>query len=247
MCFKQELLKIYQEKCPVSGASKHENDGVHIIQQFVCHRLNLEHLVSDPHNGLLLFTGFHRTFDLYNWSFDVYRAQFSIDLKWCWLPLIVAPHHRLYISEFNEKLVKIPTKSLPYLWVDFQVFLALNFQFTKASQSEIVDLYANIIDSHEFSLLLDDPLSIVNFQSNEIPQVITHHQHLTDQFLVLDQYSSWFNQRWVQREDLSDELIMQYENLVEERSDQTYRPSHYLINPHRKKYHLRKKRFQTTL
>lgn len=216
MLFQKNLKTRYNNKCPISGAYGSECDSVHIIQKFICVELNLPDLINDANNGLLLFTGFHRTFDRYRWTLDVYRSTFSSDGKFCFLPVLVPTKYRkYYINTFNNKVVKIRTESLPYFWVDYHIFLYLNYLAPTFNRQNLINEYISLFNSNEFKQLYENPQLLSQVLPSQQPHVILKHSLANNTFLVLNYHSPWDSKHWVKGESLSSELIDQYQHHLE--------------------------------
>lgn len=241
MSFRNQLAKRYHQKCLISRYHYQESDGIHIIPRFISEKLNMNDLNENPDNGLFMYIAYHRTYDDYIWTFDVYQTQFSDDFKWCHLPIIIHPKYKnRSISNYENQLIKINVNSLPYLWVDFQVFLWFNFnQYGHKKGNSLVNYYAQLLNSDQFKQLIENPLSIIHFKNMELPQAIINHRSSTGEYLVIDYHSPWSQRRWLHNDHLSVQLVEQYHSVLEEREDKNYHPNFKKINQPPKVYNLR--------
>lgn len=224
--FKKEIEK-RDRHCLISKAHPRESDACHIIQQFVCYHLQKEDLLLNSYNGLLLFSGFHRSYDRYIWSLDVFslgRGENRIGSNWCELDLVVAPDYKGYfIHQYHGKPIKVPLKSLPYLWVDYQVFVDKNFLGEKG----LIANYRRHLQSPVFQSLMDDPLGTflrLKMGSGLRPRAIIQYDLYQDHYLVLGDRQTWKLNRWVKGSDLPKELIQVFQDVQDRKKDEDFQP-----------------------
>lgn len=236
MCFKSSLLNKYEQKCLISKAHQLECDGAHIVPKHVCQHLNYPDLITDAKNGLLLFSGFHRSFDHYNWTFDPYQVKFLDNSEWCWMPIIVNPQYKQhFIFQYQNQFVKINKASLPFLWLDYQIFLSHNFTqnldgLTQKQKNKVLtDNYYNLMQTQQFKQLCKNPLLIKQFITSSEQQLILAHRYGLDnrKYQVLNLHQAWSNRIWLNSDQLPNKLIKLYHQRINLLTDPSYKSIKY--------------------
>jgi hypothetical protein len=145
--------------------------------------------------------------------------------------MIVAPNYKQYLlASYNEKWVRIPIKSLPFLWVDYQIFLYHNFQVINPTQTELTEKYNELLNSPAFHSFSENPHLIQEAKYSVPPeiQVVMSKHKFNEYYQVLDFHRSWNQRRWVQ--EVPEKLLEQFFSRQEEIEDETYSNSYLNSN-----------------
>lgn len=214
--YRDRLLRLYH-RCVVTGYDPIQCDAAHIIPQSICYRFSLQGLVKDIYNGLILSKELHSMFDSFIWCFDPYNIQ-KIDDDWCYISIIVVPNRlNLFINQYHGHICKIPFLSLPFIWINYHIFITKNFlgEFTKS-------LYQQLLSTNDYLLLRQNPkLLLSNINSNE-PFIIVDSRNYGSQFKVIFKNSNWNIQHWFYAEDLNPLLIDKYQSTIDLLHDPNY-------------------------
>ena len=220
--FRESVVKIYK-KCLFTGVNKIECDAAHIVPVMVCEKCNLYYKYQ-KFNGLLLCKNLHITFDNFIWTFDVFDIKPVTNDKDMILicPIIKTNNNYLKYTIHNHKdqYVKIPIKSLPYLYLHYQIFLEVNFKKLKPNISDLYQVY--IKTDKTYQKLLKKPKSIWHIINNnkfdEISTILDkkYDTHSIQSYLVLYRYQPFRNKRWIYIEDEENNIhIENYDNYID--------------------------------
>jgi len=228
--FKQTLSKRYNNKCIVTRYST--PDGNHIIPQCVCDYLQLNHIKFNPDNGLLLTPSLHRDFDRYQWAFDVSRAIWqNSSAEWCFVPIVTSPTAKsLMCFSYDNQWVKIKVSSLPYLWINYQIFLTIQFEGLSQYKSfDVFRKYAEYFNTLEFRTM-ERYQNYHGWQktfssNNQGSPVIIKHSKFDDKFLVVYRNCAWNQPSWLVSNQLNQLLIKSYLDRYLLKKDPLWKPT----------------------
>lgn len=214
--FKVEISKFYRNKCVVSKF--HTNQKNHIIPRYFCRKyLEFSRLIGNPDNGMLLTDTLHREYDKFIWTLDIYRAQFDYDRGLARLPIVISINHprkSYMIRTFKDCLVEVKIESIPFLWVNYQIFLTHNFNPGCDLEKE----YCFFLNSSAFQELEEEPSmgidKILKFKYS--PTLIIRSRNFGQEFLTIDRLKPFDYQIWLSVEDLNSALIEEYQSNFED-------------------------------
>lgn len=226
--FQDKVKNIYGFKCAISR--KETSESCHLIPRHICHHLQLNNLINYQYNGIYLNRCLHNEFDQYFWTFDPHRLEW-IDKNWVYLPIVIRPmpqRRSWEIEEYRNRTVRIPTKSLPFIWLHYQVFLVHNFTLMNFINNQQQQLYLNLLNSSEYSLITEDPDRLRRQLANNFflpSMIITDRDHFNrTEYLVVDRLRPWTDQYWVPEDELDPRLINEYLELSSLKADPNYEP-----------------------
>ena len=226
--YRTRLIQLYR-RCLVTGYDSVQCDAAHIIPQYICYRFSLQDLVDDIYNGLILTKDLHCNFDKYLWCFDVHGIKWEDEsLEWCHIPIIVYPNKKkLTINQYEGQFIKVPVRSLPFLWVDYQVYMMINYQGGK-----IKEKYQTLLGSDEYLQLLENPRRLAqtgrnannSADQNATPAIIVGKRRFGYEYQVIFRSSAWSLRAWVRVETIPPYLITIYENFNTQSDDPDWKP-----------------------
>lgn len=202
--FRNEIVKLYG-KCLITGYNEVECDAAHIIPQTICAKLNLFQFVQNTYNGLLLNKTMHATYDRLLWCFDIYDLS-PADPNWCYIKLIIPPAKKqLSINEYKDNVYQIPINSLPFLWINYHVFMNNNFM-TNVNGKD-TNIYKDLLNSDIYQAIAINPALLLNEdfinnirQTQDIVAIINKRK-FGSQYQVLYQGQPWNNCQWIDNDD----------------------------------------------
>lgn len=210
--FRNEVIKLHK-KCLITGYNEIECDAAHIIPQAICYKLNLADLANNHYNGILLNKTIHSTYDRFLWCFDIYDIQkVPGSTDWCYLKIILSSARTsLSINEYKENLYMVPINSLPFLWVNYNVFMATNFTTTRDNSNQTNnqndDIYSELLNSEIYKVINSNPLMLLDqdfidniSQARDIV-AITGKRKFGTQYQVLYQGQKWADRQWIDNDN----------------------------------------------
>jgi hypothetical protein len=183
--YKKENLRpsmIYKYgKCIITNVNPVECDVAHIVPSAICDRYKLWYKYY-KYNTLFLCKNLHITFDKYLWTFDIYSTT-QIDENWVTMDIIInktANNDITYsINSYIEKMVKIPIKCIPFLYVNYQIFMYKNYQIKPSLAVPLTNKYYHVIFNDEiYNKLLSCPIYLL--------QLINENQNTSKIGYILD-------------------------------------------------------------
>lgn len=206
--YRNRLLQLYK-RCLLSGYDAVQCDAAHIIPQYICYRFSLPDLVDDIYNGMILTKDLHSTFDNYFWTFDIYDIQLENNYsEWCQIPIIVKQNKKnLAINQFNGVFIKVPVRSLAFLWINYKVFMMVNYQGGKLKET-----YQELLGSEEYLQLLENPRILSTVKPNLNDGVIIGKKAFGYLYQVIFQGVAWRNRAWINVDQIPHKMISLYED-----------------------------------
>jgi len=168
-------------KCIITNVNPVECDVAHIVPSAICDRYKLWYKYY-KYNTLFLCKNLHITFDKYLWTFDIYSTV-QLDDKWVTMDIIInktANNDITYsINSYNENTVKIPIKCIPFLYINYQIFMYKNYQIKPSLAAPLTNKYYSVIFNDElYDKLLSQPIYLL--------QLIAENQNTSKIAYILD-------------------------------------------------------------
>jgi hypothetical protein len=225
--------------CMITNVNMVECDVAHIVPSSICAKYKLWYKYY-KYNTLFLSKNLHITFDKYLWTFDIYSATIIDDL-WVTMDVIinqVASDDISYsINSYIENTIKIPMKSIPFLYVNYQIFMYKNYQIKHCLSVPLTNkYYSTIFDDQIYDKLLNNPRYLFdiieeNRETEKIACVLNKQYDNSSKmvYLCLLKYHPFSSMEWkyltnIDNIESSNDALDLYTKLYDSESDSSYIP-----------------------
>lgn len=229
--YRNNIGKNFKNKCIISLVDQIECECAHIIPRNICEKFNLNFKYHIA-NGLLLNRNLHILFDNFVWTFDIYDYKDVCD-NYVNLSIIIKKNKNNYTIcnyQYDDnhclRYYKIPICSLPYLFIQYNMFFYKNYSKINLSDDK---LYENLLCHNLFVQTLNEPnmfFSIVqnykNNNNNKTAKFVlnkTVDNKCNIRCLVLWEYYSFSECSWEFTYNVNQEIVKEYDYILETNKD----------------------------
>lgn len=241
--FKNGIIRNYgRNSCLITGYQTCE--AIHLIPRSICRKyVQFQKHENNPFNGLLITNTLHYEYDHYFWTFDI-NDQEGTEGDWVELSIAVKPgESNLMIRQFlpgkseQKPRFRIHKRSIPFLYLRYQVWLNWNFLSPPKSpcyqfkdEPELFYSFFRITQigqslSKDQSIFVND-IGSIEFRDQTNQWVIINHRKFStkNQYQLVNRDLPFHWDRWASEEDLDSDLLELYWNRFEIADDPDFQP-----------------------
>jgi hypothetical protein len=238
----RQMICLRDKNCLVTGLCEYECDAAHLIPYKICEKYAPQ-FIFDSRNGIFLCKNLHACFDKYLWTFDLYDVIYNPVKGRYYCRVIVYDNHKnMTINQYKDQYVEIPIQIWPFLYVQYQVFIAIHYE--AQPPHDIESIYREILQTdpifnylHQHEIPLDAHLSkgmhgflqsqgLITTQECDVFFVNTILKHRStnegDSYLVWWDHLPISMSTWEWESQLNRTTLDEYYTRIEQRMDENY-------------------------